>query len=269
MSLEEEITETLLKLERQIQTATTLGQREAARVRLNQTQTLVGKDPKGRAAVDTLRQRLETLDETEFEAKRAALATGKYGVADFAADLRALPPHAWDHFSVRLFDVYRVPTRETPKDKLMVDYVQTGVQTIFEIVPELGPSDVLYDIGSGLGLVVLLLEFLTPARIKGVEIEPAYHRVLEERIRRFGRVRATSILGAAEAHDYSDATAIYMYYPMRGERMNRLMQKIEADTRGRPLRVYSTGHASDALAELPWLEARGISPSKMAGFQRK
>ena len=113
------------------------------------------------------------------------------------------------------------------------------------------------------------LAFLTPARIKGVEIEPAYHRVLEERIRRFGRVRATSILGAAEAHDYSDATAIYMYYPMRGERMNRLMQKIEADTRGRPLRVYSTGHASDALAELPWLEARGISPSKMAGFQRK
>jgi hypothetical protein len=51
--------------------------------------------------------------------------------------------------------------------------------------------------------------------------------------------------------------------------MDRVMAKVQADTAGRPLKVYSTGKASQALAELGWLELVQVRPSQMAVFRRR
>lgn len=265
----EEAHEALDRVERQLSAAPTLGQREAALVRLRQTAALAGAAPEIADRLRELARRLESVDAAEFGPRWEQLRRGAYGPAEYAADLRALPPYAWDPFTARLFDVHRLPARETDRSALMVDYVATSVHSVFEIVPDLGPDDVLYDIGSGLGLVVLLLAFLTPAQIRGVEIEPAFQRVAAARAQAFGLTRAVSILGAAEDQDYAEATALYLYYPVRGELMNRVMAKVEADTAGRPLKVYSTGKASQALAELGWLELVQVRPSQMAVFRRR
>jgi len=261
--------EALDRVEQQLRAAPTLGQREAALVRLRQTAALAGAVPEIEQRLTALAALVEAVDAAEFGPRWERLRRGEYGPAEYAADLRALPPYSWDPFTTRLFDVHRLPAREKGKSALMVDYVATSVHSVFEIVPDLSAEDVLYDIGSGLGLVVLLLAFLSPARIRGVEIEPAFQRVAAARAQDFGLHRAESILGAAEAQNYSEATALYLYYPVRGELMDQVMAKVRRDTEGRPLKIYSTGKASQALAELDWLELVHVCPSQMAAFRAR
>ena len=58
----------------------------------------------------------------------------------------------------------------------MVFYQPTPGRIIFELVERaaLQKHDTFYDLGSGLGQVVILVSLLSGARAKGIEFDPAY-----------------------------------------------------------------------------------------------
>src|SRR5580704_8458057 len=66
------------------------------------------------------------------------------------------------------------PTLERPAG--MVEFYKTPARVVLELARRItvGEADVFYDLGAGLGQVVLLMHLLTGVEARGVEIEPAY-----------------------------------------------------------------------------------------------
>jgi SAM-dependent methyltransferase len=116
------------------------------------------------------------------------------------------------------FVITRVPFVPTPSFDipLLVDRVR------------LSDRDTILELGSGNGRVAFLLEKLTRARVIGYEATLWTHwwAQLKKQAR---RSRATFVFGNFFNHDWSQATAIYIYlYPPL---MSRIVEKIQADCR--------------------------------------
>ena len=96
-----------------------------------------------------------------------------------------------------------------------VPYVRTRSRDVIEIISKtpISSSDVFFDLGSGDGRVVFLVENVTGARVKGFELTLWSH--LWSRVKRFAkRSRAELVYGNFFKRDFSEATVIYCYlYP--------------------------------------------------------
>ena len=73
------------------------------------------------------------------------------------------------------------------------------------------PDDVLFDLGAGLGKVTLSTAWLSEARAKGVEMEPAYAREAEARAREL-RFERAEMVRAAGFNEVRSRTALVGAY---------------------------------------------------------
>ena len=113
---------------------------------------------------------------------------------------------------------------------------------------ELGEDDVLYDLGSGVGKMVLQVAMAVPLRkCVGIEMSPSRHqgaRAALSRARELGLLRAREcelVRGDFMEADLSDATVIYTCSTTFSDRlMRRLMLKLSTLTPG--LRFITTRH---------------------------
>lgn len=255
-------------LERRLTPTLTLGQRELVRVRLATISP--GLDGRRAARIAAVRAALRALDDRDFGALRADLEAGRFTVADWRARMATTPSYEVDAWTRTLFGFQDVPDTTIALSADMVSYVATHLQQIVEMAAELGPDDVFYDLGSGLGFVPILVAWLTGARAVGIELEPRFVAFARERAAALGLSdRVRFVEGDLREATLDDATAVFLFYPVRGALLEQVIERVRLGVAGRAVRVYSLGLSGPPLVAQPWITARGQSPSGLLGLMSR
>lgn len=134
----------------------------------------------------------------------------------------------------------------------------------------LTPTDVVYEIGCGLGRVVCDMARRPVERVVGIELCPELGRVAESNAARLrGRRASVEIRLTDAAHaEYDGGTAYFMFNPFGAATMSAVMDRIREslDRAPRSVRVvYMNPLHADVLDGQPWLECR--QRFKLPGFR--
>lgn len=211
-----------------------------------------------------MRESLLAEDLREMAPLQEKIARGEFGKPELIAELSSRPRFEWDPFVERLLGIAEPPRPEKQREAEMVHYLASPFEVIMEILSQLGPDDVLYDLGAGLGKVTLSTAWLSPARAKGVEMDPAYSNEALARAKALNFQRVEMICADARSVDYSDGTVFFFYDPFRGAILDAVLNKIREQTTGRKIRILSRGLSSNALDTVPWLEKKISSESGLS-----
>jgi len=140
----------------------------------------------------------------------------------------------------------------------MVQYEATPARAVLAMIDDaqIGPEDVFYDLGAGLGHVAILIHLLTGAQVCGVEIEPVfctYARASAEELRLSG-VR----FAAADAReaDYGEGTVFFLFTPFRGAVLRAVLGRLEEQAKRRTIRVCTYGTCTHEVAKAQWLQVQ-------------
>lgn len=138
-----------------------------------------------------------------------------------------------------------------------VPYLPCGVDEILAMVREapLSPDDVLVDIGSGLGRVVLLGHLLSGARAVGIELQQHLVASAAQRADAL-HLAGVSFVHANAADVALDGSVFFLYAPCNGEMLTRVLHRIEQVARRRRVVV---GTVDLELHDVPWLLPRATS----------
>jgi hypothetical protein len=139
----------------------------------------------------------------------------------------------------------------------MVLYQPTPARHIFHLIglTALTSTDVLVDLGSGLGHVPLLAAILTSARSIGIELEGTYVERARQCAQRLNLNRVTFIEQDAREADLSAGTVFYLYTPFTGSILSSVLSRLRREAATRPIRICTYGPCTSAVAEESWLEA--------------
>lgn len=127
---------------------------------------------------------------------------------------------------------------------------------IAECVP-VQATDVLIDIGSGVGRAAALMHLLTGATCIGIEVQSAHvaqARALAERLR-LSAVTFVPGDAAEMPFAYAAATVFFLYCPFSGPRLERFLSQIEKFAQQRQISICTV--------DLPLPEMRWFAPSMM------
>jgi hypothetical protein len=219
---------------------------------------------------------LEAADERFIARLRARLQRGLYTPAGL---VRGLWQHAeredaaagyapLDVLLAGLLDAGELPD-ELPRTPEMVAYQPAPGRVILALLDEVRADDVFYDLGSGLGRVVIMVALLTGARARGIELQPSFCAYAT---RAAAAVTAHPLdFSACDARDaaFGDGTLFFLYTPFRGALLREVMGKLRAIAADKPIRVATFGPCTPEVAEQPWLTLRStcsLSPDELAVF---
>ena len=184
---------------------------------------------------------------------RRLLAESRLSPAAFREVLLGLPARERDRWLDRVFAVGDLPEDGESLPIGCVPYLPAPVDAVLSSLSaaEVGASDVFVDVGAGLGRVVALAHFLTGARAIGVEIQPELVRASRELTERLNATRVSIIEGDAAdtARSIASGTVFFLYCPFSGQRLDRLLDDLQAIARSHPIRICSL----DLPFARPWL----------------
>ncbi|MEN9936590.1 MAG: hypothetical protein RLZZ387_3169 [Chloroflexota bacterium] len=234
-----------------------------------------------------VRRALEEVDDGLFQRLRAELRAGRHrraALRDIVAsyvhheargrDEEAPGYDALDLFVNGLLGIAAIPDEAGAREAEMVSYQQTPARVIFEIVERarLTEADVLYDIGSGLGHVPILVHLLTGARARGVEVEAAYCEAATARTADLGLTGVAFVNTDARAADYVEGTVFYMYTPFTGAILRDVLERLREEARRRPIRLLAYGPCAGEVSRLTWLtpdDQRDDRPGGLHAFSSR
>jgi hypothetical protein len=155
-----------------------------------------------------------------------------------------------------------------------VHYTPLPYRVIDEILDRLslGADDVFVDIGCGKGRVVCCARRWLLRRVVAIEVnELPLKATIENAARvRGGKTPVESLAVSADAYDYPDATAIYLYNPFGRPIMDKVFAKVDQSFKRNPRSlqvVYANCLHEGVLRELKWLVKRDEWPSaRFPGF---
>jgi len=141
------------------------------------------------------------------------------------------------------------PTRELEPE--MVEFYKTPARVVFDLVERFGVTagDVFVDLGSGLGQVVMLVNLLTGARARGIEIEPAYCEYARGCASGLGLGDVGFITADAREADYSEGTVFFLYTPFTGEMMQAVLGRLKEEALRRRIRVIPYGPCTEQVSQ--------------------
>jgi SAM-dependent methyltransferase len=136
-----------------------------------------------------------------------------------------------------------------------VPYLPCPVDALLRIVDaaEIGSSDLLVDVGSGVGRAAAVVSLLTGAPALGIEVQPALVAAARDLARRL-RLDRVSFLEADAAdlpREAGAASVFLLYCPFSGDRLEAWLRRLEATARARPIRICTVDLP---LPPCPWLE---------------
>ncbi|WP_433970006.1 class I SAM-dependent methyltransferase [Tunturiibacter gelidiferens] len=139
----------------------------------------------------------------------------------------------------------------------MVFYQPTPARHIFSLIglTALNDTDVLVDLGSGLGHVPLLVSACTRARGIGIELEAAYVERAQQCAQRLNLNMVTFLQQDARAADLSTGTVFYLYTPFVGSILSEVLNRLRREAATRRIRICTYGPCTSVVAEELWLEA--------------
>lgn len=215
-------------------------------------------DPAWLARAESLRSTLEAFNQQLYAQVRQDMRAGRQAFAPWIDALEAAP--AGDGYDYRDDLVSGVlafdePGEAAPLPPEMVFYQPTPARHVFDLIRRtpLNEHDVLMDLGSGMGIVPMLVATSTGARAIGIEREPAYADAARRCARSLGQARASFVCQDAREADMSAGTVFYLYTPFTGEVMRTVLAMLRDEAARRPLRVATFGPCTPVVAAEAWL----------------
>ena len=218
------------------------------------------------AAARVLRERLEVRNAGLVRRLTARIASGCYTRAGLlqafarCADARPdLPGYdALDELFAELFDAGELPELHAQLGPEMVAYQPTPGRVILSLIQRaaLSCDDVVCDLGSGLGHVLLACALLSGARGVGVELEPAYCAYAASCARKLRLPQVTFIAADARQAPLDEANVFYLYTPFRGQLLEQMLERLRQEALARPIVVCSYGPCTAQVGRAAWLAPR-------------
>ena len=151
----------------------------------------------------------------------------------------------------------------------MVFYQPTPARHILDLLERtrLDETDVLVDLGSGLGHVPMLAAICTGARSLGIERNAAYVACARRCAAALGLQRVDFIAQDARTTDLSAGTVFYLYTPFGGPILRRVLDMLKHEAATRAIRVATLGPCTATVAGEPWLRPADVpQPDRIALF---
>jgi hypothetical protein len=125
----------------------------------------------------------------------------------------------------------------------MVGYQPTPARLVLELARRatLGPHGTLVDVGSGLGVVPILVSLVTGARCMGLELQPAYCNHATTTALELNISGVEFVCGDAREADFSLGTVFYMYTPFKGAVLDHVLQRLHAQALQRRISLFTHG----------------------------
>jgi hypothetical protein len=220
-----------------------------------------------RERAERLKNELEKIDSSLMERIREQIADGIPPGSSFEEMIRRLcgerGTHGQDEMGYDHLDAFvnsLFSDRPLPRETMalmpgMVCFHKTPVRVVFELLQlaEMGSGDLFFDIGSGLGQVVLLVNLISGARARGIEYEPAYCAYASAMASRLRLTDVDFLHADARQVDYSKGTVFFLYTPFEGKMLQEMLRLLQTASRDRVIRVFTYGPCSIQLAAENWL----------------
>ncbi len=139
----------------------------------------------------------------------------------------------------------------------LIGYHASGVAAIVQALAEVPveQDDVFFDLGAGLGKVVLLAHLLTGATARGIELQPELVARARQAAARLGvSAHVTLSEGDARQADLESGTVFYLYAPFTGAALADVLGRLARVAARHAIVVCALGLDLDRQA--PWLVAR-------------
>jgi hypothetical protein len=200
-------------------------------------------------------------------AARAEIASGALRGAALLELLLSVPARERDVWIDELLGLGEPPPDIPDLPRGSVPYLPSGVEEILAMVREVPvePDDELVDLGSGLGLVVILAHLLAGARACGVEIQEPLVRRARARCAALA-LAAVSFVHADAAEAELDGSIFFLYAPFNGEMLRRVLGRLEDVARRRPIVICAAGFE---LHDVAWLVPRETSSVSLTLYESR
>ncbi|MBS1523365.1 MAG: class I SAM-dependent methyltransferase [Bacteroidetes bacterium] len=215
-----------------------------------------------------LKSQLEEIDNELFQKLQKEIRQKKYSGRGFDAMVRkhvnfencSGDEEGYDNLDIfinRLLSVEGMPEQSRPLEREMVFYQKTPAKIVFDLIRDAGftKDDVLFDIGSGLGQVVMLVNLLAGIRTLGVEFDPAFCRYSEKCVSMLSLKNVDFINADARETDYSLGTVFFMYTPFRGKMLQDVLEILRKESLKREIRIISYGPCTPEVTAQDWLHS--------------
>jgi predicted RNA methylase len=161
-----------------------------------------------------------------------------------------------DIFINRLFPFQYVPRQVFDLERGMVYYQKTPARIVLEFIGkiEFTKDDVFFDLGSGLGQLVILVNLLTGIKTRGVEIEPIFCDYARQSAAAFKLTDVIFTNADARTVDYSEGTVFFMYTPFTGEILENVLEVLRKESEVRKIKIITYGPCTTHVSSQSWLE---------------
>jgi hypothetical protein len=150
----------------------------------------------------------------------------------------------------------------------MVFYQPTPARQIFHFLRRaaLDETDILIDLGAGLGHVALLAAICSEARCIGIERDAAYVASAIRCAAELGLERASFLSCDVRDADFSQGTVFYLYTPFTGALLAEVLAKLKHEATRRAIRIGTLGPCTAIIAREGWLKAAQKPSSDNVGM---
>ncbi len=217
----------------------------------------------------TLRAQIETVNGQVFSQLRQQIQTGQVDGDQLRAQFAALtsyqpqnphqPHYGYEDLDGLLSGVFfaePIPSESQPREYGMVRYQPTPASVLLELIDQVRftDRDVFYDLGSGLGLVVGLVNLLTGVRAVGIEFQESYY-VYAQNVAQSLRLQSVQFIHAdVRTVSLAEGTVFFLFNPFGGLIFDRVMEKLAAVAQLHPIKICSYGAATAPLMAQNWLK---------------
>jgi len=204
-------------------------------------------------------------DRQSARAARGRIARGAHDPAAFRAAILDVDPVDRDAWADAVLGLGELPDDGADLPRDCVPYLPCPVDALLRAVDEasIGASDVFVDVGSGVGRAAALVHLLTGAAAIGVEVQSGLASVSRDLAARLAVPRVVTIVEDASTITsfIGIGTVFFLYCPFSGERLARVLDKLEAIARTRAIRICSVDLP---LPPRPWLVREPSSRGDLA-----
>lgn len=158
-----------------------------------------------------------------------------------------------DVFVNRLLSTNAIAEPKIELEPEMVFYQKTPARIIVELSKKINRDDVFFDIGSGIGQVVILVNLISNAKSIGIEFEPSYCNYAKDVASKIGLVDVEFINEDAREIDYSKGTVFFLYTPFIGKMMQDVLALLQKISINKIIRIFTYGPCSMEIAQQNWV----------------
>lgn len=239
-----------------------------------ETETCASETSKLISLRDELKRRIYDVDTQLYEEFRSILCSGVHPscsaarsakireflcqFTDYHRAIRGRPHYGFDDldfFLDGLLGIEGLIDTAAMSDPEMIQYEATPARVVLDMVDSisLGVRDTFYDLGAGYGRVTILVNLLTGATSKGIEIVEKYSSYARRCARTLGLRGVESICADVREVDLSDGTVFFLFSPFVGSLLSAVCSRLHVLSRRRDITVCSYGKVTRVLQEHGWL----------------